>query len=223
MAATKLMKILQRFSVIISLITFIAFFAGCAQTQDGRNTQMQGTAIGAVGGALVGGLLGYAVGGRDGAVRGAIAGAAVGGTAGFAYGTHVARQKAKYASAERWLDACIADARKANQQAYAYNDQLSKRVAALESRAKAAMASGNRSELRRVKSEIATLEKQANGQQRQIGMFMDEQKNVTGDPAARSQAGYSEYQKELSDMNKANAGITRNLSRLASLDNQVNL
>ena len=65
-------------SIIVSLLLVIAlgFNAGCATTKDGRKTQAQGTAIGVVGGALLGAALGLATGNRNNIARFAIAGAA---------------------------------------------------------------------------------------------------------------------------------------------------
>ena len=74
---------------------------------------------------------GGGAGGSDAAWIGAAVGAGVGGAAGFAYGSHVAKEKAKYASQEDWLDACIASAEKVNRENRAYNAALEKEIQAL--------------------------------------------------------------------------------------------
>jgi hypothetical protein len=217
------MEKIREFTKIVSLITLIAFFTGCAETQEGRTTQAQGTALGAVGGAALGALLGYAAGGTQGAAQGAIAGGLVGGSLGFAYGTHVAKEKAKYANAEMWLNACIADAKKANNRAYAYNSSLTKKIASLEARSKNAIASHDKAAIGQIRSEIAGLKKQATNEQQQVNNYIAAQKNVTGDKDARSSSNYANYKSELVGLNKSDAGISRNLSRLASLERQTNL
>ena len=55
-------------------------------------------------------------------------GAAVGGRPGYAYGNHVAGQKAKYACEEDWLDACVAEAQLANLDFSIYNKGLAQQV-----------------------------------------------------------------------------------------------
>jgi hypothetical protein len=105
--------------------------SGCANMSDGTRTKTEATALGAGGGALLGGLIGALAGGSDAAWVGAAVGAGVGGVAGFAYGTHVAKEKAKYASQEDWLDACIHSAEKVNRENRAYNAALEKEIRVL--------------------------------------------------------------------------------------------
>ena len=88
--------------------------------------------LGVAAGALLGGLIGAATGDSDDALVGAAIGAAVGGAAGYAYGTHVANQKEKYASREDWLDACIANVEKVNNETREYNIQLARDIRILE-------------------------------------------------------------------------------------------
>jgi len=121
------MKRLIVFGVVLSLV-----LVACASTQDGKRTQTEGTLVGAGSGALLGALIGGLAGGRDGALLGAAIGAGVGGTAGFAYGTHVANQKQKYASTEAWLDACIASADQVNQETSEYNTKLAREIGELD-------------------------------------------------------------------------------------------
>lgn len=217
------MKKIKGLYTIVAVITLTAFFVGCADTKEGRNTQGQGTAVGAVGGAALGALLGYATGGAAGAARGAIAGGAIGGAAGFAYGTHVAHQKAKYASTELWLDQCIASAHQANHKAYAYNESLSQKIAALEARSKAAVAANNKSEARKIRGEIAGLKKEANVQSQEVDKELEAQKGASDDQAAHTAANHKAYEKEMGDLRQTKANMSKNLTRLASLENQVNL
>ena len=217
------MDTLRNLAKITSIITFVAFCASCAETKDGRMTQAQGTGIGAGICGLVGGGLGLALGGWQGAAIGAGAGALAGGATGFAYGTHVAQQKAKYASTEQWLDHCIASAQQANYRAYAYNRTLNQRIAALEIRSKSAIASNNKAAIRQIHTEIAGLRKEATQQQQQVNHEIAAQKGVSGDQSARSATNYGAYSKQMSELSNTQAGLSRNIGRLASLENQVNL
>jgi hypothetical protein len=112
---------------ILGLVVVLVF-SGCATTSDSKRTQAEGAAIGAGAGALLGALVGGLVGGRDGALIGAGVGAGVGGTAGFMYGTHVANQKEKYANQEDWLNACIAQAQRVNDETRQYNLALAGQI-----------------------------------------------------------------------------------------------
>jgi hypothetical protein len=217
------MERLRNFAQIISAVTFLAFLSGCAQTPDARKTQAQGTAIGAIGGAALGALLGYATGGAQGAAQGAIAGGAIGAAGGYAYGTHVAHEKAKFASREAWLDQCIASAQRANDRAYAYNHSLNRKIASLQARSKAALASGNKGDVRAIHQEIVTLSTQAKAEQKNADDEIAAQQGASSDASAHSAANYGAYSKEMDQLRQTDASLSRNVNRLASLENQVNL
>ncbi len=120
--------------LILVVICGLSLMTGCAGTQtDAGRTKTEATAVGAGGGALLGALVGGILGGDAGsALAGAAIGAAVGGVAGYAYGSHVADEKAKYASEEDWLNAAVASARQTNMETQAYNSQLRNDLALLE-------------------------------------------------------------------------------------------
>lgn len=218
-----IMEKIRQFSKIVSLITVIAFFSGCAETKDAQQTQAQGTALGAAGGAALGALIGYATGGASGAAQGAIAGGIAGGALGFAYGTNVANEKAKYANAEVWVDNCIASAKQANKKAYAYNSSLTNKIAALETRSKTAIASHDKAAIGKIRSEIAGLKTQATNEQQQVDKYISAQSNVTGDKDAQASAKYAAYKSELGELRQTDASMSKNLSRLAALEKQTNL
>jgi len=111
---------------------------GCANIQnDQTRTKTEGTLVGAGAGAVVGGVLGQLIGGNTTATLvGAGVGALVGSAAGFAYGSHVANEKAKYAKQEDWLNACIASAQQVNADTRAYNDRLASEVRSLDAETK---------------------------------------------------------------------------------------
>ena len=199
-------------------------FSRAAQQRRTHNKlKLKVSALGAVGGAALGALLGYATGGASGAARGAIAGGIAGGALGFAYGTNVATQKAKYANAEVWLDNCIASAKQANKKAYAYNNSLTKKIAALEARSKNAVASHDKAAIGQIRTELAGLKKQAANERQQVNTYIAAQSNVTGDKDARASAKYDAYKSELGELKKTDANMSKNLSRLAALEKQVNL
>ena len=217
------MNFIRRWSVSISAVVILAMVAGCAETEDGRTTQAQGTGIGALLGAAVGAGIGAAVGGGDGAATGAIAGALIGGSAGFAYGTHVANQKAKYARAEDWMDACIASARGYRKHAYAVNQKISSRLAALEKRSKAAVASRDKAAVTQIRTEIAGLKQQARAETKNLDNEVAAQNNALQDSSARSSAKYGELKESVGSLKETRAELGQTTSRLAALENQTNI
>lgn len=203
----------------VSFVTATSLlFSSCANTSDGRLTQAQGTGIGAAGGAVLGGLIGAASGNWE---QGALIGAAAGGLGGFAYGTHVANQKAKYKSTEEWLDACIAQAETKRKAAAAYNRKLDGRIATLQQRVRNAKASGNRQELQQLKQEIRQERSQA---EKQVNNIHSE---VKAQNTAISQAGGSSrvaaLRSKTSSVNAEGVSTQRKVQRLASLENQIDL
>jgi hypothetical protein len=217
------MNLIRRWSVVISAFVLVAMFAGCAETEEGRTTQAQGTGIGALLGAAVGAGIGAAAGGGRGAAIGAATGALVGGTAGFAYGTHVANQKAKYAKAEDWLNACIASARGYRRHAYAVNQKISSRLATLQARSKAAVASKDKAAVTQIRSEIATLQQQARAEQKNVDNEVAAQQNALQDSSARSSSKYGELKDSVGSLKETRAELGQTQSRLAALENQTNI
>jgi hypothetical protein len=92
---------------------------------------VEGTTAGAATGGVIGGVIGglVSMGSPSYIAQGAIIGAQVGGHGGYAYATSVANKKARYASEEVWLDACIAEARETTEKSVAYN-QLARQIIA---------------------------------------------------------------------------------------------
>ena len=120
-------------SVLVVMLCVLLAMSGCANIKDdGTRTRAEGAGTGAVIGAVAGGILGQIIGGdTKGTLVGAAIGAAIGGAGGYAYGDHVAGQKAKYAQEEDWLDACIVQAQQKNQELVAYNQDLRQQIATL--------------------------------------------------------------------------------------------
>lgn len=114
---------MKRMIMVPIAVALIVNMTGCTQPNmsDSQRTKAEGTGVGVLGGALLGSL----IGGK----RGAAWGAALGGVAGYAYGSHVANEKAKYARKEDWLNACISSAQKVNKSTRSYNAKLSRKIA----------------------------------------------------------------------------------------------
>lgn len=114
---------MKRILMLPIIIVISLGMTGCTQPNmtDSQQTKAEGTGVGILGGALLGSL----VGGKKGAAWGA----ALGGVAGYAYGSHVANEKAKYARKEDWLNACISSAQKVNRSTRSYNAKLSRKIA----------------------------------------------------------------------------------------------
>ena len=125
------------------VFVFIAVFVcgllfSCTNIKDDETrTKTEGTLTGAGVGAVMGAVIGALLDGERGAVRGAAIGAGVGGVAGYAYGSHVASQKAQYASREEWLDACLVQAEKSRQTTTAYNARLREELVRLDKETRA--------------------------------------------------------------------------------------
>lgn len=137
--------------------------SGQADSSDATRTRTEGAFMGA----LVGGLLGYAVGDKNRG-KGALIGAAVGAGVGYIVGNEIAKRKQQYATEEDFLDSEIATAREFNQTATAYNTQLRDEIVNLdnssrlvESRYRAGLASKSEVEAERqtLKTQIADSEK----------------------------------------------------------------
>lgn len=207
----------------LALALTVSLLAGCADSDDGRNTQAQGTAAGAVLGGAVGAALGYAIGGGEGAARGAVAGAAVGAVEGFAYGSHVAAKKEAYRDSEDWLDACLVSAREYRQHTYAYNRTLKTRIAALESRRRSAVAAHDRAALGRIHQEAGDLRRQSASEYRVAEEEVASQRNALRDGSLRNSPKAGELRGEVDGLNQNKAQLGQNMSRLASLENETNI
>ena len=189
--------------------------SGCASTSDGRLAQGQGTALGAI----AGGLIGYALGGEQGAIRGA----ALGGAAGFAYGSVIAKKKAQYASIEAFMQAEIAAAQSHNQAIASYNASLEQRIAGLERRARVAKANRDKAAITSIRTEVAQLQKEAQGTQKAFAKETDYYEAVVKDPQA-SQTNQAQSLNSLASQMRANENdISTTSRRLADLNRQLTL
>jgi uncharacterized protein YcfJ len=191
----------------------LCMLTSCANIKDdGTRTRTEGTLGGAALGAGLGALIGAASGNAG---RGALIGLAAGGLAGLAYGNHVAMKKAQYRSTEAWLDACIAQARRTNQSARAYNSGLSARISKLKNEIAAAKASGNRGVLQQKKAEIINLEHEATKQMKGIDSEITNQDRVLGEAKSTS------LKNEVISLRSTRSSINSNYQRLASLSREA--
>jgi hypothetical protein len=193
----------------VSLVSFT--ISGCAATPDGQKTQAQGTA----GGAALGALTGFLTSG--GSWQGAVTGAIAGGTAGFAYGSAVAARKAKYASAEAWLNQEIAIANQANARAVAYNQSLKRRLAAVEGRVSAAKAANDKNALRQLKSEVGQIQTEAKQQAKSDAAYEKDQNGILADAKAKSSSNYGQYRQASQSWNNAKSERTQLVGQVAKV------
>jgi hypothetical protein len=194
-------------------LTAVAFISRCANIEnDQTRTRVEGT----LAGSLVGGGLGAIIGHQSGrGVEGALIGAAAGGLVGLAVGDHVARKKAKYASQEAWLDACIAHAEQVNRNAISYNTSLRNKIAGLESRLAAAKRSGDTGEIRRVKQAVVALQKETSQQVKLVDSEIKEQGSVV------SQTGSNNLSSRVTQLRSTRSSLNNSQERLADLGNQA--
>jgi hypothetical protein len=198
--------------------------SGDATSADADTTRAQGAGVGA----LVGGLIGYAV---TGDARGAVIGAAIGGGTGYLVGNEVAKRKQKYASEEDFLDAEIASAKEYNATARSYNKQLRGDIAQLEKQTKSLES--------RYKSGRVTkgeLEKERANVQRQIASskkFSEDLKKeyeiklAVLEDRRKSKGGNDPYvkqlQREIASLKKNMDQLESQSVQLAQLDERLSL
>lgn len=194
-------------------VTAIAFFTGCTNIKD---DQTRTRAEGSLAGALIGGGIGAIIGHQSGnAGAGALIGAGAGALAGLAVGDHVARKKARYASQEAWLDACISRAEHVNAQAASYNRSLRNKIAALETRLSNAKRSGDSGEVRRVKQAVVVLQRETSQQVKTVDSEIKEQGSVV------SQTGSSTLSSRVTELRSTRSSLNSSQERLADLGNQA--
>ncbi|QIF05799.1 YMGG-like glycine zipper-containing protein [Roseimicrobium sp. ORNL1] len=196
-------------------VTALAFVTSCANIKDDQTrTRTEGTLAGGAIGALAGGIIGHQSG-RG--FEGALIGAGIGSLAGLAVGDHVARKKARYASQEAWLDACIAQAERVNSNARAFNRSLSSKISNLESRYASAKASGNKAEMRNIKQAVVVLQQESREQGKVVDTEIKEQSSVV------SQTGSSGLSNRVTQLRSTRSSLSSNQDRLADLGNQIDV
>jgi hypothetical protein len=182
---------------------------------------------GAVAGAAIGALLGYAIGGDS---KGALIGAALGGGTGFFVGNEIAKRKQQYASDEDFLDAEIASAKEYNATTVAYNNKLRGEIAQLdrdtkllESRYRAGLAS--RDELAReqesVQQELASANQLYDDLKKEYeiktAILQEEQQQDGGSPQVKA------LEREIAQLKKNMDELQSQSVQLAQIDERLTL
>jgi hypothetical protein len=208
----------------------VSGLGGCANIQDdSTRTKTEGTLIGAGAGAAVGAGIGAIAGGSRGVAIGAGIGALLGGAIGFGVGSHIANQKAKYASEEDWLDACIAQADKINQEAAQYNAKLKTEIRALDKKTTALAASYKQKKATRdtLLAEAEALKKKRQEVEANIKIMKNEvanQKTVVADARANNNAARADkLDREIASMEKKIKEMEAYNAKLASISVRVDV
>ena len=193
-----------------AVLAATAMLAGCANI---RNDQTRTRVEGGLGGTLTGGGIGALIGGG----RGALIGAAVGLIAGLAVGDSVARKKAKYASQEAWLSACIAEAQSVNAHAVSYHNSLSSRIEQLEGQINAAKNSGNKGELRQLRRAVLSLQRETKKENENIAAKVKDHNAVVG------QTGSVSLRTKVEELRSTQSLLNQSEVELADLGRRIDL
>lgn len=209
--------------IMVSIIALAMVVSGCAGMSDSNRTKAEGTAVGAGGGALLGAVIGGLAGGSDGALIGAAVGAGTGAAVGYAYGTHVAKQKEKYAKTEDWLDACIASAEQVNQETRAYNLALETDIQTLQAETDSltiayAQKKVKKSALQKEKSKIDTKLAEANKKLDRSKFELENQQLATADARKGGQTQQADkLDQEIAQLKETVAELEAQTQSLASM------
>jgi len=148
---------------------------------------------------------------------GTAAGAVVSGFATRVYGKSVVHAKSAYASSEKWLKACIAEARAANRRFRGYNGSLSSKISRLRSEVASAKASGDTNKLRQKKAEIQKLQKENSQEMARLDGEIINQQNVL------NQESNSTLQQEVISLRSTRGTMSNNYDRLARLNREIDV
>lgn len=203
------MKKAMKLMMVFSLVAALALVPACAHMSgDGGRTRAEGLFAGAGIGALLGAGAGYLLGGKDGAKTGAAIGAGIGAIGGAIYGNHVANKKAQYATEEEWLAECLAQAKASNEDAVAYNKELTATLAEYKAKGEAADAQKIAGELDETGKVLAALNQE-----------ITEQKKVVSATASNPQT--QELQKQIDALEKQKKQMEKSNKELAAISSRV--
>jgi len=209
---------------IIGVLLSTALLAGCAT--DRERTQAEGTGVGTLLGAAAGAAGGAIFGGGKGAAIGAGAGAALGALGGYAYGTHVANQKAKFAREEDYLDAVIANARQTNEQMRQYNASLRNDVSALDRETAELVRQYNRravtkvalqQQAQRLDAKLA----EARNQAQKLGKERDILQGVLAQEQGQAPEHLRQLQAEVANLERQKAEMEQLMNKILNAKNRV--
>jgi hypothetical protein len=209
---------------ITSVMLSTVLLAGCAT--DRGQTQAEGTGAGAVLGALTGAAVGALAGGKKGAIIGAAAGAGVGAGAGYAYGTHVANQKEKFAKEEDYLDAVITSAQQTNEQTQQYNAALQSEVQTLDRETALLVKQYNQKAMTKMamqkeEQRLAAKISEAQKQLQKVSHELEIQRRVLAQEQGQSQEHLKRLQTQIRDLEQNKVELEQHINRLASIKTRV--
>lgn len=218
-------------NVTIILLLSCLVLGGCATTSDQTKTKAGGIALGAI----LGGALGYALGGEEGAALGAV----LGGGAGFLVGNEVAKRKAQYASREDFLDAEIVRVAEFNETTRVYNAKLSEDVRGLTLEAEQLRANYDgqkvqKKEMEKKRADVQKriknseeLRKNLNQELEVQTAILEEERKV--EEQARQQAGYQDntrlarLEEEVEELRANIAQLQEGTVQLAGIDERLSI
>ena len=212
----------------VCLIVVMIFFTGCANMSDTNRTKAEGAGYGAAGGAALGALVGLLAGGNTKSVlAGAAIGAAAGLIGGYAYGSHVANKKAEYASEEDYLNACIASARKINNDTRKYNASLGRDIKRLDKKINRLVAKYNkqqvsRSNLYKEKKKVESMLATANQKLKRAKDEVSIQKQVLAQGGQTSKSS-TKLDKEISKLEKTVRELEGQTTALAGINQKLSV
>ena len=184
---------------------------------DQRNTKMQGAAIGGLGGAGIGALIGRASGNTGmGALIGGIAGLAAGG----AYGSHVAKQKAIAQTQKYDLIAYLQRAQQLNARATKRVASLESELATLERQLRQAKAAGDRRTQVAIKQRALKIQQDCFAERRSLDSEISTQRTVKSQSKS-SDKGYSQFTQGIAQLEGSRDRANAVSSRAASLASQI--
>ena len=215
-------RVVRTSGALLLSVSLVMPLGGCANIQnDGTRTKTEGTLVGTGAGAGIGALLGLAIGqNTESTLIGAGLGAVLGGLSGFLMGNHVADQKAKYASEEAWLDACIDDSRKNNKEIAEYNRELGKEVAAMEKKSKTLAAEYKQKKQK--KSTLLAEKESVDDQRKELKKSIASlEKRLSKDKDVAKEARESGNNKEAAAMDKEIAKLEKQIAQMKEYNRKL--
>lgn len=185
--------------------------------KDQRNTKLQGAAIGGLGGAGIGALIGRATGNTG---MGALIGGAAGLLAGGAYGSHVAKQKAVAQTQKYDLIAYLKRAQILNARATKRVASLENELAQLDQKLRRAKAIGDRGAMQTIKVQLQRIQQDSASEKRTLDTEISTQRTVKAE-SKNSDRGYGEFTQGISQMQGSRDRANAISTRAASLISQI--
>ncbi len=201
----------------ICMCLFLAM-SGCANIQNDRaRTTTEGALVGAGAGAGLGALIGHFAGSAG---TGALIGTLVGTAIGAGVGDHIADKKEAYATREKWLNACIANAQHTNYALAEYSERLRAQIRELNRRSKQLAQAYrqqqiSRAELRREKRAFENAKREVDGYiisaeneaRKQRGVITEARRTNNVQQAQRLEYEISQLEKQIRQLERESQRI----------------